>query len=165
MRTPLLILLAATFAGSSIQAQSAKTKAAPVGKSTTQKVVGAMPDIYRGRQIIVGGGGGVTGYTGSYYLLDDGRLYGRHTRDKAYKLISTQPPATIKRLFSTVENQCKIKTTKYNEPGNMSRFVAWRKGRYYYKVTWAAGDANVPAEYPKFYSTFMALIPAADRLK
>lgn len=165
MRTALLILLGATFTVSPLWAQLGKTKSTSAVQSVVRKPQTTTPLTYTGGQLMVGGGGGVTGYTATYYLLDDGRLYGRHTRDKDYRLISTQKPAITKQMFSTVEKQCKIKTTKFDEPGNMSRFIAWRKGRQYYKVTWGAGNSTVPTEYPKFYNTFMAMIPASARLK
>lgn len=125
------------------------------------------PATYKLRQIMVGSGGGFTGASTTYYLLENGKLYGRRNRDTVYTFIGQQTAANTKRVFTTVEVNCKIKTTKFDNPGNTYKFVQWRKGKLNYKVAWGAIDKTkaVPANYPKVYDSFMAMIPASLRLK
>ncbi|WP_080054111.1 FAD-binding oxidoreductase [Spirosoma aerolatum] len=123
------------------------------------------PTNYKGRQIIVGSGGGVTGASSAYYLLENGKLYGRRTRDTTFTFIGQQTAANTKRVFTIAEVNCKIKATKFDQPGNLYKFVQWRKGKVSHKVTWGAVDKKVPENYPKFYDSFMAMIPASLRLK
>ncbi|MVM40631.1 FAD-binding oxidoreductase [Spirosoma sp. HMF3257] len=148
----------------SVQAQdirAAGDKMPEVRKTSTA----GTPATYKLRQIIVGNGGGITGASTTYYLLENGKLFGRRNRDVAFTYIGQQTAANTKRVFRSVEVNCKIKMTRFDNPGNIYKFVQWRKGKLDYKVTWGAADKTVPANYPKVYDSFMAMIPASLRLK
>lgn len=136
---------------------------APVVVQKTAKAV--TPATYAGRQILVGSGGGVTGFSTTYYLLDTGQLFAKRSRDTSFTRIGKQTAANTKRAFATVEKTCKIKTTTFDNPGNTYRFVRWRKGKQEYSVTWGEPGTTVPASYPRFYTSFMAMVPASLRLK
>ena len=126
--------------------------------------VGSTPATYKGRQIVVGSGGGVTGFSSTYYLLDNGKLFGRRSRDTTFRFIRQQTTVRTRKMFSTVESTCKIRTTKFDHPGNLYKFVQWRRGKLSHKVTWGASGRKVSATYPKFYDSFMTMIPASSRL-
>lgn len=133
--------------------------------ASTRRLVGSVtPATYTGRQVLVGSGGGVTGASTTYYLLETGQLFGRRSRDSTFTFIGRQPVAQTKRLFSTVETTCRIRTTRFDNPGNRYQFVGWRRGKQAYKVTWGEPGTTPPASYPQVYKTFMAMIPAAKRL-
>lgn len=136
---------------------------APVVVRKTAKAVS--PATYTGRQILVGHGGGMTGFSTTYYLLENGQLFAKRSRDTSFTTIGKQTSANTKRAFATVEKTCKIKTTRFDNPGNTYRFVRWRKGKQEYRVTWGEPGTTVPANYSKFYNSFMAMIPASLRLK
>ncbi|QJW92200.1 hypothetical protein HNV11_03055 [Spirosoma taeanense] len=114
---------------------------------------------------MVGSGGGATGFSTTYFLLDDGRLFGKRSRDTVFTSIGRQKATDTKRLFMTAETRCRIKTTRFDNPGNLYKFVQWQKGKQAYKVTWGDPGKSVPTSYPAFYNSFMALIPASARLK
>lgn len=122
------------------------------------------PTTYTGRQIVVGSGGGFTGFSSTYYLLDNGKLFGRRSRDTVFTFIRQQTTARTRQMFRTVEGTCKIRTTTFDHPGNLYKFVQWRKGKLSHKVTWGASGKKVAATYPKFYDSFMTMIPASARL-
>ena len=130
-----------------------------------QTATAVTPATYKGRQLILGSGGGVTGTSTSYYLLENGKLFGKRTRDTVYTFIGQQTATNTKRVFTTAEVNCKIKTTKFDNPGNLYKFAEWKKGKLNYKVTWGGVGKTVPANYPKFHDSFMAMIPATLRLK
>ena len=121
------------------------------------------PDAYKKQQIAVGSGGGFTGLTTTYYLLDNGRLFRKTNRDSVYTPLGKLKTTRRKQLLSAVLDTCKIETTTYNEPGNVSRFVLFQNGDETYRVTWAAGDSAVPASYPKLFQSFMATLPTSDQ--
>lgn len=50
-------------------------------------------------------------------------------------------------------------------PGNLYKFVQWKKGKVSYQLTWGDTDKTLPANYPKFYDSFMTMIPVSPRLK
>lgn len=122
-----------------------------------------LPDRYQGRQIAVGSGGGFTGMTTTYYLLDNGKLFSKSNRDATYKGLGGLRATRRKQLFSGILDTCQIRTTDYSQPGNVSRFVTFQHGDETHRVTWAVGDTAVPASYPKFYQSFMGVLPPPDQ--
>lgn len=158
------IVLIALLAASMVLAQSQTIQAAG-DKIPRQSARAGTPATYTGRQIAVGSGGGFTGYSTAYYLLDNGRLYGKHSRDTTFTFLGQQTTANTKRIFLAAENKCRIKTTKFDNPGNVYKFVRWKKAKQEFIVTWGGVGETVPANYPKFYDSFMSIIPAASKLK
>lgn len=158
---PLILLI--IFSGSFGQAQAIKSTG-DVLKARQKTTKALTPATYKGRQVAVGSGGGFAGFSTTYYLLDNGQLFGRRSQDTAFTLIGKQTSTNTKRVFATVEDKCKVKTTRFDNPGNVYKFVQWRKGKQDYKVAWGAPGTTVPVNYPKFYESFMAMIPASARL-
>ena len=154
------ILILATF----ISKGQAIESTANISKPLAKQASGLTPATYPGRQIMAGNGGGFTGFSTTYYLLDNGQLFGKRSRDTLFIPLGKQTTANTKRLFALVERTCSIKTTRFNNPGNMYKFVGWQKGKQAYQVTWGDTGTEVPATYPKTYDSFMALIPATARL-
>lgn len=122
-----------------------------------------LPDTYKKRQVSVGSGGGFTGMTTMYYLLDNGKLFRKSNRDTTYTALGKLNVSQRKQLFSAVLDICQIKTTPYDQPGNVSRFVVFQNGNETHRVTWATGDSAVPASYPKLYQSFMSMLPVPDQ--
>ncbi len=125
-------------------------------KITTSREI---PDTYKGRILTVGSGGGVVGKETVFLLLDDGRLFSRKAGDKTYTFIGKQTAENTKKVFWSVEDRCAIRKTAYSKPGNIYRFVQWKKGAELHKVVWAPGDKAVPANYEPVYNGFMGMIP------
>ncbi len=146
-------------------AQTKTTKKVKAKPKTTVSAASTSPKTYVGRIIAVTSGGGFTGRSTSYYLQDDGRLYGKRSSDVTYSLLAKQTADNTKRVFWSLEDRCLIKTTKFDNPGNTYKAVGWRKGKEQYSVTWGSPKDSVPANYEQFYSSFMATIPASMRLK
>ncbi|MBO0929409.1 hypothetical protein J2I48_00290 [Fibrella sp. HMF5036] len=109
--------------------------------------------------LTVGSGGGVVGLETAYSLLDDGRLFSKTSKATTYTFLGTQTPENTKRVFWSVEDRCQIKKTTFDKPGNMYRFVQWRKGVEKHRVTWAPGDKTLPPNYEKVYTGFMGMLP------
>ncbi|MBO0936239.1 hypothetical protein J2I47_06740 [Fibrella sp. HMF5335] len=107
----------------------------------------------------MGSGGGVVGLETAYSLLDDGRLFSKTSKATTYTFLGTQTPQNTKRVFWSVEDRCQIKKTAFDKPGNIYRFVQWRKGAEKHKVTWMPGDKTLPANYEKVYTGFMGMLP------
>jgi hypothetical protein len=142
----------------------AQTKPTSTGKTASARAA-ASPKTYTGRVITVTNGGGFTGRSVSYYLQDDGRLYGKRSSDATYAALGKQTKANTKRVFWSLEDRCKIKTTQFDNPGNTYKSVTWQKGKERYNVTWGSPKDSIPANYEQFYKSFMAMIPASLRLK
>ncbi len=130
---------------------------------SAQQQPGQSPTTYAGRQIRVGSGGGFTGTSTTYYLLDNGLLFSQHSRDTTYTPLGKLTTAHTKRLFRAVETTCHIRTARFSKPGNLYHFLGWQQGRETHKVTWGATDTTVLADYTKTYALFMNLLPTAAR--
>lgn len=154
-----LTLAQAPQAASSMSLATRQSGAQVNATGKSFRVVREIPDTYKGRVILVGSGGGVVGKETTYALLDDGRLFGKKSGDKTYTYIGKQTAANTKKVFWSVEDRCAIKKTTYQKPGNLYRFVGWRKGREAYKVTWTPGDKAVPANYEQVYKGFTGMLP------
>ncbi|SFD82111.1 hypothetical protein SAMN05216167_107176 [Spirosoma endophyticum] len=166
MKRLLLSLLTFLLVSTGLFVRAQGIRATAINVATERKTVPvSTPATYQGRQILVGNGGGFTGFTTTYYLLENGKLFGRRSRDTTFTLIRQQTQVMTKRMFSRVEIMCKIRKTTFSNPGNRYKFVRWRKGKLAYAVTWGEAGKTVPASYPKFYDSFMAMIPTASRLK
>lgn len=122
------------------------------------------PANYKGRQLIMGSGGGITGFVTAYYLLANGKIFSRNSRDTVFTFIGKQTRANTKQAFKTAEDTCGIKTTTFDHPGNIYKFAQWRKGEENYKVTWGDTGETVPASYPQLYTSFMAMLPDSKSL-
>ncbi|MGA0555277.1 FAD-binding oxidoreductase [Larkinella sp. VNQ87] len=121
------------------------------------------PVSYPNRQIQVGEGGGFTGSTRTYCLLENGLLFVKSDTDSLYKPLDQKPATTTRRLFRQLEKTCRIQTTRFNHPGNLYQFVRWQKGKTEYTVTWGDRTQPAPACFVQFYKTFMAQIPPNKR--
>ncbi|WP_375446813.1 FAD-binding oxidoreductase [uncultured Fibrella sp.] len=178
MRIPLLALaflttLTTAFAQAPTAAapNSLPKKAAPSTDKTPAMVMRArktvasreIPDTYKGRVLTIGSGGGVVGKEKMYLLLDDGRLFSRQSGQKSYTFIGKQTADNTKKVFWSVEDRCAIRKTTYNKPGNIYRFVSWKKGVELHKVAWAPGDKKLPANYEQVYTGFLGMIPPVNR--
>ncbi|RAJ92168.1 hypothetical protein LX87_05135 [Larkinella arboricola] len=136
-----------------------------IGVSEAQTVASGSryPLTYKKRQILVGKGGGFTGASTVYYLLENGYLYRKTGTDSLFTPLGKQPAATTRRLFKELENNCRIKTTPFDHPGNTYQFVGWKKNEREYRVTWGASGQTVPPAFRTFYNSFMKLVPASGR--
>ena len=163
----ILVCLLETLCVFPANAQPPRTAADSIPVVVKKTARAISPASYAGRQLIVGSGGGFTGFSTTYYLLDNGQLFGRRSRDTVYRFIGKQTSANTKRAFATVETKCRIKKVRFDNPnpGNTYKFVGWKRGKQQYNVTWGAMGAAVPSAYSKFYDSFMKMIPAASRLK
>jgi hypothetical protein len=108
------------------------------------------------KQLIVGSGGGVTGQTKSYILLENGQLYLKNSiKPDSLVLIRTVWETTAKKFYTQAQklNLAKI---KFNEPGNMSYFVMYQESlKKGYTVTWGKNKISPPKEVKAFYDSFL----------
>lgn len=120
-----------------------------------------LPAAYTGRQLRVGSGGGFSGATTTYYLLDNGRLFRQTSADTVALSLGQLTTRTTTRLFNQVEKRCRIRQTHFNHPGNLYQFVGWQRGQARCTVTWAS-DVTPPAGYEAFYQQFLRRLPSSQ---
>ncbi|WP_234734038.1 FAD-binding oxidoreductase [Tellurirhabdus bombi] len=115
------------------------------------------PSTYKKRQLIVGSGGGFTGRSETYYLFEDGQLFKKSSVDTAFTRLPKQSAKVARHWLKKLETTCRIKETKFKEPGNTYEFVRWKKGAEVYTVTW--GNDRIPPEgYQQLHEALMKRI-------
>lgn len=116
------------------------------------------PTQFEKKSISFGKGGGFTGMTTSFVLLQNGQLF-KQEKDTNFVLLKTIPAKEVKALFKEITTQ-NIATTKLNAPGNMSYFIQFedKKNDLNNRITW--GDAKNPVEgnIKDFYKKLMSLV-------
>jgi len=111
----------------------------------------------KGRTIIIGFGGGVTGAVTTYKIYEDGSLFesNSHNIHEAQKKLKVLSDAkAIQSQFDAL----KIDDIKLNAPGNVYFFVAYEEDRKSHRCTWGANDVQAPENLKTFYDSLMKTI-------
>lgn len=111
----------------------------------------------KGRVIIIGSGGGVTGAVTTYKVYEDGSLFENHTlntNEPQKKLSVLKNAEAIQKQFDALN----IDAINLNAPGNMYFFVAYEKDNLSHRCTWGANDVEVPENLKTFYTNLMNTI-------
>ena len=119
-----------------------------------------LPATYTGRQLLVGSGGGFSGATTTYSLLDNGQLFRQTQADTIALALGRLTTGTTARLFSQLEKRCRIRQTHFDHPGNLYQFVGWQRGQIRHTVTWGDNDHSPPARFEAFYQHFFRQLPS-----
>lgn len=128
------------------------------------RVQQATPDSYRGKQLIFGSGGGFTGASLSYVLLDNGQLFstdsnsGIGTDTKKYTLLKKLPKTITRQLFSkAVELQ--LEQLTFSHPGNISYFIGLNNTHTTQRITWGDHRHKAPEGAENLYHQLLATLP------
>jgi len=111
----------------------------------------------KGRVIIIGSGGGVTGAVTTYKIYEDGSLFENHTLN----VNQPQKKLSVLKEVKELQNQfdaLNIDTIKLNAPGNMYFFVGYEKDGIDHRCTWGANDVETPENLKTFYTNLMNTI-------
>lgn len=111
----------------------------------------------KGRVIIVGSGGGVTGAVTSYKIFEDGSLFESNlisTNETQKKLKVLKDAKAIQNQFEALN----IDTMKLNAPGNIYFFVGYEENGKTHRCTWGANDEPAPENLKTFYENLMNTI-------
>lgn len=126
-------------------------KPAPTGST--------FPNRFTGRQIVVTIGSDAE--RPEYRLLDNGLLYYREGAEGSFTQLGQQHKDTTRQVFITLEQDCKIKTTKLEKPEKPDVTVTWKKVKTEFAVGWEKRKA--PEVYEQFYEKFIQLFPKSKQ--
>jgi hypothetical protein len=94
-----------------------------------------IPGNYQGKYIAVGNGGGFTGKTTIYYLLDDGKIYkGSDFSNEFVHLGSLGKSFSMQQW--EIYNQQNLADRELNDPGNFYYFLEFRNVKNTKKYVW-----------------------------
>ena len=107
-------------------------------------------------RIEFGNGGGFTGKTKTYVLLENGHLYQHFSTDTTYTHLTSVGKETVETLF---KNSKKITSIDYDSPGNMYSFITIIDNAKEHKINFGNATGIVPTEVDAFYRQLIALLP------
>lgn len=112
-------------------------------------------------QILFGKGGGFTGQTQDFALLEDGRVLEIQTNSAEQKILKKISKDRVKSLYASIES-FPSQTWLYNVPGNIYHYITVKKeGKKDRKIVWDGGrDAkNLPSNIEEYYQKLMSEVP------
>jgi hypothetical protein len=108
------------------------------------------PDSFPGQQIIVSEGGGFSGQTTQYILLDNGQVFVKTVYPESIKEMDHLDKKSLREIFNRLD-LLNIKNIQFIHPGNMTYTLASRTGDDYYEIKWGDPAFKVPAEVLGYY--------------
>jgi hypothetical protein len=112
-------------------------------------------------QIIFGKGGGFTGQTHDFALLQDGRIIELHADSTHQEVVKTISKDQAAKFYASIDSM-PSKTWLYNVPGNIYHHITIKKeGAKDRNVVWDGSRevANAPAYIVDFYNRLRAEVP------
>jgi hypothetical protein len=112
-------------------------------------------------QILFGKGGGFTGRTHDFALLEDGRILEMHADSATQKIVKKINKGQAASFYASIDSM-PSQTWLYNVPGNIYHYITVKKeGAKDKKIVWDGGrDAkNVPTYIVDYYKKLMAEVP------
>lgn len=113
---------------------------------------------YVGPQLIFGSGGGVSGGTVSYILLENGQLFKLNSLLKDTVALQKLSKKEAKDLFRELE-ELHIEQIDFNHPGNLYYFIENKQGNKNHRVVWGSNEHPPPSSVKNFYYRLQDIIP------
>ncbi len=111
--------------------------------------------------LTIGNGGGFTGEVTAYHILGNGDVLKTSTlggRDTTF--LKTLSPEELRQIHNQSEN-LKLKSTKFNHPGNMYYFVNLTDPQHTHRITWGHHTHKIPEPIRNFYKKTLDLVSEA----
>jgi hypothetical protein len=107
-------------------------------------------------QLIFGSGGGFTGMTTEYCLLENGQLY--ETNTFTQEMVEMRPARKSKtdKMFTCV-TKMDIEKIQCDMPGNMYYYIVYKTEHIHHRITWGDPTAKIDDGLKKCYHELMKL--------
>lgn len=112
-------------------------------------------------QILFGKGGGFTGRTHDFALLQDGRILEFHADSESQKIMKKISKERATSLYASIDS-FPTQTWLHNAPGNIYHYITVKtEGKKDRKIVWDGGrDAkNLPSNIEQYYRSLMSEVP------
>lgn len=108
-------------------------------------------------QLIFGNGGGITGATNSYILLENGQLFQKNSLTDSTKEVTPISKKQAKLLYQQVQ-ELKIDSLEFNHPGNRYFFIQHLQEGTRHELTWGDMNHKIPKEIETFYKSLFEIV-------
>jgi hypothetical protein len=110
----------------------------------------ASPESFKGKEIIISEGGGVSGQTTQHIVLDNGQVFVRTIYPASLKELNKLKKKTVEGIFDRV-GKLKINETDFQHPGNMTYSLSFKSGKDLQEIKWGDPAFPVPASILECY--------------
>ena len=114
------------------------------------------PADYPDKQLRFGSGGGFTGETKAFVLLDNGQLFSHDIKEDSFTRLNKVGRKVCKSLFAEADSLGLV-SKAYDHPGNMYYFVEIAAEEGKNRITWGGDGPALEGAYPALYKTLMKL--------
>ena len=116
------------------------------------------PESFKGKEIFIGSGGGVTGMTTTWYILDNGQIFCQKSRQGEMKEIKRLSKSKTAQLFDQIQ-LLKLTEDDFLHPGDITWFIGLKQpGMNKLTVKWGDSRFPVPEKYTIFYNQTLSVI-------
>lgn len=102
-------------------------------------------------QLVFGSGGGITGASDNYILLENGQLFHTNSLTKEVKELEPIPKKEAKKCFAKLE-ELSLSEMDFIHPGNRYYFLEEVKSDSIHKVIWGSHDNEISEDCVNFYN-------------
>lgn len=96
---------------------------------------------YKNRILCIGSGGGFTGVSTSYFLLDNGDLYRNGLSDTSFIKVGKLPQRVTDQQFDGYDKMG-FNAVKMNNPGNRYYYLEMAEGKDKHKIQWGGSQGD-----------------------
>ena len=104
---------------------------------------------YKGPQLSIGSGGGISGEYNEYILFENGSFYHKNSFEKGIKFIGSIPANEAKQIFKNYFT-LKFDDIELNSPGDFSYFIKFGDKVKNHKLIWA-NSSKIEPKVKVFY--------------
>lgn len=108
-----------------------------------------------------GSGGGFTGATTTFTLMDNGQLFRHESLTDSISNLPGLKRKVYKALFKDL-SQIDTSLLGAQQPGNRYYFLEWVQAEQLTRTTWGAADYQPPQEVKSIYEKLMEIVSAQD---
>ncbi len=115
------------------------------------------PTDYPKAMVTFGSGGGFTGITTEYTLLENGQLFRKSSNEKEHTAVKSVDKNKTAQIFENIKT-LKIANMKFNHAGNMNTYLTTKFDGVENKINWGQPGPPPPKDAKLMYSILMNLI-------
>ncbi|MEO9892309.1 hypothetical protein [Aurantibacter sp.] len=124
-----------------------------LGCKSQQYTFEELPD----KQIVFGNGGGMTGATNTYVLIENGQLFYSNSITKEVTELDAISKKEAKLIFLKLQ-ELSISELDFNHPGNRYYFLEEVSLDNKHRIIWGSEGYKISDEYSNFYKQLKKLI-------
>ena len=122
-----------------------------------------IPDDYQKRMVHFGGGGGFTGQSNEFCLLENGSLFNINKAKKEHTYKMKLKKKQSQEIFKKID-QLALLNLDYNEPGNMYKFIKIEEdGQEPTKLVWGNPSMPVDPSLDSLYAELISLTQTSEK--